>query len=65
MNVINSIWYTGLGCVGIVKCETKEGQINYYIGTAMGIDQDKDEAMISKLGNRLPNQVGKSLFGDQ
>lgn len=65
MKIIDSFWLTGLGCVGIVKCETDRGEIKYYIGSTVGIDQNKDEKMIAALGNRLPNPVGKILFGDE
>lgn len=66
IEILDSIWFTEMGSVrpiGIVRCQTNEGEIKYYIGTADGLNEELDEVTISRQGARFPNIQGDSLFG--
>ena len=48
--------------IGIVKVENKNGEVKYYIGTAIGLNEEEDARYISMYGDEFPLESGEKLF---
>lgn len=53
--ILSATWYTPLNgaCIGIVKYRTANGEIKYYIGNGIGIDERVDRELIVSAGARF------------
>jgi|GEM_PF-3386930 hypothetical protein len=59
------IWFSPAGSmplIGIVKVENKMGEIKYYIGTGLGVNEEEDARYISMYGAHFPFESGEKLF---
>jgi hypothetical protein len=63
MKLLGVRWFSGQQCVGLVRVEHDYDGIVYYIGVAMGGDEDIDTEHIMAWGARFPNDAGDLLFG--
>ncbi len=63
MKVLDVRWFSGQSCVGIVRCDVPYEGIKYYIGPAMGGNEEIDKEHISAWGARFPDNIGDMLFG--
>ena len=58
-------WFNPAGSmppIGIVKVENKNGEVKYYIGTAIGLNEEEDARYISMYGAHFPFESGEKLF---
>jgi len=65
MEVLGVRWFSGRGCVGLVRVNMPYEGIQYYIGPADGLDEDIDVMQIAEWGARFPDDAGDLLFGVQ
>ena len=63
MKLLEARWFSGTSCVGIVKCQTDQNVIKYYIGAANGVAETWDAEQIMKWGSTFPVDAGDLLFG--
>jgi hypothetical protein len=71
--VIDSRWYAGTQCIGIVQVvqdhqletyrQTGEAEYKYYIGTGWGEDEKTDASYIAEHGIPFDVIAGNALFG--
>jgi hypothetical protein len=63
MTPLKAIWFSGgKGTIGIVRAESDQGEIGYYIGTGDGMHEVIDVNNIAALGARFPDNAGDLLF---
>ena len=64
MNVIDSIWFSGLdgACIGIVLVKPEFGPPKAYIGNGKSQNQKDDEACIAHYGGKFPAHAANALF---
>lgn len=48
--------------IGIVKTINEMEKVKYYIGTSIGLSQDKDAQYIAEYGSKFPNEAGEKLL---
>lgn len=63
MQVLGVRWFSGRGCVGLVRVQMPYEGIQYYIGPADGLDEEMDVVQIAEWGARFPDDAGDLLFG--
>ena len=66
MKVLDSIWFTpggSMGIIGIVKVQNEMGLVKYYIGTAIGESEEADAKYISEYGAKFSTSAGEEIFG--
>ena len=56
-------WFSGQDCVGVVKVDDPHDGIKYYIGVAIGNDEQDDIQWIAYWGSSFPTDAGDVLFG--
>lgn len=61
--VLGVRWFSGRGCVGLVRVNMPYEGIQYYIGPADGLDEQLDVLQITEWGARFPDAAGDLLFG--
>lgn len=60
------MWFTSTkGTVGIVKCRTHEGNIEYRISAVDGFMEKMDVLQVIAWGASFPKEAGIALFGDE
>lgn len=65
MLTVNGVrWFSGVSCVGIVRCIDDHAGIKYYIGNASSVNEEFDAEQIMKWGAKFPDDAGKLIFGD-
>lgn len=63
MLTVNGVrWFSGVSCVGIVRCIDEHAEIKYYIGNASNTDEEFDAEQIMKWGAKFPNDAGDLIF---
>lgn len=63
--ILDAVWFTEMGgrLIGIVSVQTKYDGIVFYIGTAIGMDEEEDKVRIMERGARFPFIAGRMMFG--
>jgi hypothetical protein len=57
-------WFTSTrGLVGIVEATQDDGKHGYWIAPCDGFNEVIDANLVAAQGARLPNAVGRALFG--
>jgi hypothetical protein len=63
MTPLKAIWFAGgKGTIGIVRTESDQGEIGYFIGTGDGMHEVIDVNNIAALGAKFPDNAGDLLF---
>lgn len=64
IKITHTSWFTNSqGTTGIVRVQTEDEGIKYYIGRAVGMNADQDASYIAEYGASFPKCAGDALFG--
>jgi len=64
MNIINSIWFSGVRTIGIVLGIDEITNVRKaYIGMGNGISKENDEKIIANSGTKFTIEAAKSIVG--
>ena len=63
MQVLDVRWFCGRTNVGVVRVKFDAGDINYYIASILGDDEQEDIDYIASWGSYFPSDAGDVLFG--
>lgn len=65
MKILDVMWFSSYGTVGIVRVSVPQEGIKYYIASCHGLDEQVDKKHIAAWGATFPNYAGDFLFGIQ
>ena len=63
MEITGTAWFTSAdGTVGIVRALTEWNEVEYYISSVRGHNEQEDSYHIRDWGARFPKEAGDALF---
>ncbi len=62
MKIIDTLWMTGKGTVGLVACENDIGEKKFYIGVGEGFNEELDKQNIADWGAKVDRKIFDRFF---
>lgn len=60
--VLDVRWFSGRDCIGVVRVYDQYEGVKYYIGVAVGLDEETAIEHIAAWGSVFSNHIGDNLF---